>query len=137
MTKLWQKSYNLHEQVEHFEAAQNSLLDLRLIRHDVWGNLAHIAMLKKIGILSEKEHQTLKHALSGILDLEESGDFIISPEDEDVHTSIENHLASVTGLAGKKIHTARSRNDQILMDMRLYGKEQLHAVATRLFACAT
>ncbi|MBV9228396.1 MAG: argininosuccinate lyase [Chloroflexi bacterium] len=134
MTKLWQKGYSLHEKVERFEAGQNSLLDHRLIRHDVWGNLAHIAMLKKIGILSEDEHQTLKAALCDILALEAANEFTIKPSDEDVHTSIENYLAARTGAAGKKIHTARSRNDQVLMDLRLYSKEQLHCVGARLFA---
>ncbi|GAC1459859.1 MAG: argininosuccinate lyase [Ktedonobacteraceae bacterium] len=135
MTKLWQKGYRLNEQIERFEAAQNSLLDARLIRHDVWGSLAHIAMLAHINILTETEHQTLKKALQDILELEEQQEFIIRPSDEDVHTSVENHLAASTGAAGKKIHMARSRNDQVLVDLRLYGKEQLHAVALKLCQC--
>src|SRR6266567_579453 len=122
MTKLWQKGYHLHEQVERFEAAQNSLLDARLIRHDVWGSLAHIAMLTKIGVLTETEHRVLKDALCNILEL----------EDEDFHTCVENFLAANTGSVGKKIHMARSRNDQVLVDLRLYGKEQMHNVVTKL-----
>jgi len=138
MTKLWQKSYAINEQVERYEAAQNSLLDARLIRHDVWGNLAHIAMLKRIGILNEAEHLTLQEALYEVLELDATHKFTILPSDEDVHTSIENYLAGKVGAAGKKIHTARSRNDQVLVDMRLYGKEQLHQVSKRLFAlCST
>ena len=69
MTKLWQKGYQLNEQVERFEAAQNSLLDARLIRHDVWGSLAHIAMLTKIGVLTETEHSDLKDSLCNVLKL--------------------------------------------------------------------
>jgi argininosuccinate lyase len=134
MTKLWQKGYRLNEQVERFEAAQNSLLDNRLIRHDVWGSLAHVAMLHKIGILTEAEQQKLKKALCEILELETSHEFTIQPSDEDVHTSIENYLASVAGAAGKKLHMARSRNDQVLVDVRLYGKEQLHSVGESLCA---
>lgn len=138
MTKLWQKGYDLNEQVERFEAAQNSVLDNRLIRHDVWGSLAHAAMLHHIGILDEQEHQALHEALRGVLELEAAGEFTIKPSDEDVHTSIENHLAAVAGSAGKKIHMARSRNDQVLVDMRLYSKEQLHSVSTKLLAlCET
>ncbi len=133
MTKLWQKGYSLNEQVERFEAAQNSILDSRLIRHDVWGSLAHVAMLQHIGILSETEQQTLKTALCNILELEATHEFTIKPSDEDVHTSIENYLVAKAGTAGKKIHMARSRNDQVLIDMRLYSKEQLHAVAAQLF----
>ncbi len=135
MTKLWQKGYRLNEQIERFEAAQNSLLDARLVRHDVWGSLAHIAMLTHIGILTENEHQTLKKALQDILELEAQHEFIIHASDEDVHTSVENSLAATTGAAGKKIHMARSRNDQVLVDLRLYGKEQLHAVALKLCQC--
>ncbi len=132
MTKLWQKDYQANSKIEHFEAAQNSALDMRLIRHDVWGSLAHAAMLKQIGILTASEFQAIKTGLNDILALEETGEFTISPSDEDVHTSIENYLASTTGAAGKKIHTARSRNDQVLVDLRLYGKEQLLAVADKL-----
>jgi argininosuccinate lyase len=132
MTKLWQKGYRLNEQVERFEAAQNSILDNRLIRHDVWGSLAHVAMLRKIGILTEAEQQKLKKALCDILELEASHGFTIQPSDEDVHTSIENYLASMAGAAGKKLHMARSRNDQVLVDLRLYGKEQLHEVGAKL-----
>ncbi len=132
MTKLWQKSYQLHEQVERYEAAQNSVLDERLIRHDVWGSLAHIAMLQKIGFLSESEHRELKDSLCHVLDMEAAHEFSIALTDEDVHTGIENYLSSVAGTAGKKIHLARSRNDQVLVDMRLYAKEQLHEVARKL-----
>ncbi len=132
MTKLWQKGYRLHEQVERFEAAKNSELDVRLIRQDVWGSLAHIAMLEKIGVLAEPEHRVLKEALCSILQMETAHEFSITLADEDVHTRIENYLVEAAGAAGKKIHLARSRNDQVLVDLRLYGKEQLHQVAVRL-----
>ena len=132
MTKLWQKGYRLNEQVEHFEAAQNSLLDVRLIRHDVWGSLAHIAMLTKIGVLTESEHRVLKDTLCNVLELEATHEFTVTLADEDVHTGVENYLVATAGAAGKKIHMARSRNDQVLVDLRLYGKEQLHSVAANL-----
>ncbi|MEO8971094.1 MAG: argininosuccinate lyase [Ktedonobacteraceae bacterium] len=132
MPRLWQKSYRLNEQVERFEGAQNSALDTRLIRHDVWGSLAHAAMLAHIGVLTETEHTALKDALCNILVLEQAHEFTIAPSDEDVHTSVENYLAATAGVAGKKIHMARSRNDQVLVDLRLYGKEQLHSVAVKL-----
>jgi argininosuccinate lyase len=132
MTKLWQKGYSLNEQVERFEGALNSALDNSLIRHDVWGSLAHAAMLKKIGVLNEAEHTALKQALCNILKLERAKAFTVLPTDEDVHTSVENYLVAEAGAAGKKIHMARSRNDQVLVDLRLYGKEQLHGVADKL-----
>jgi argininosuccinate lyase len=132
MPKLWQKGYRVNEQVEQFEAAQNSALDARLIRHDVWGSLAHAAMLAKIGVLTESEQQALGNALRGILQLEAVHEFTIPLSDEDVHTRVENYLVEAAGEVGKKIHVARSRNDQVLVDLRLYGKEQLHAVAVSL-----
>ncbi len=132
MTKLWQKGYRLNEQVERFEGGQNSTLDTRLIRHDVWGSLAHAAMLAHIGVVSDAEHVALKEALCSILTMAETGEFTISAADEDVHTAVENYLAAATGVAGKNIHVARSRNDQVLVDLRLYGKEQLHDVAGKL-----
>src|SRR5437879_4207551 len=134
MTKLWQKGYNVHSLVEHYEAGLNSKLDMRLIRHDVWGSLAHAAMLRSIEVLTADEHQGLKAALSEILELEATDEFIIQPSDEDVHTSVENYLIAKTGTTGKKIHMARSRNDQVLVDTRLYAKEHLHLVARKLFA---
>lgn len=124
----------MNEKVERYEGAQNSQLDARLVRHDVWGSLAHAAMLHKIGILSQQEFQTLHEALCSILDLDAKKQFQISLSDEDVHTSIENYLSERTGTAGKKVHTARSRNDQVLVDTRLYGKEQLHQISHKLFA---
>jgi argininosuccinate lyase len=128
----------LNEQIERFEAAQNSVLDARLVRHDVWGSLAHAAMLQHIGILSAGEYEALHKALCNILELEADNAFTIQPSDEDVHTSVENYLSVHTGAAGKKIHTARSRNDQVQVDMRLYSKEQLQYVSHKLMTlCAT
>src|SRR5438876_1797444 len=132
MTKLWQKGYQLNDQVERFEAAQNSLLDARLIRHDVWGSLAHVAMLTKIGVLTETEHRVLRGSLCNVLELEGEHVFTVTLEDEDVHTCVENFLAANAGAVGKKIHMARSRNDQVLVDLRLYGKEQIHSEVTKL-----
>ncbi len=132
MTKLWQKDYRLNEQVERFEAAQNSLIDVRLIRHDVWGSLAHIAMLAKIGMLTKSEHRVLKDTLCNVLELDAAHAFTITLEDEDVHTCVENYLVASAGAVGKKIHMARSRNDQVMVDLRLFAKEQLHHVVAKL-----
>ncbi|GCE11446.1 argininosuccinate lyase [Tengunoibacter tsumagoiensis] len=132
MSKLWQKGYSVHQLVERYEAAQNSLLDTRLIRHDVWGSLAHVTMLHHIGALNNEELQELQNAFREVLAQESTHEFTVQPSDEDVHTSIENYLATRTGASGKKIHLARSRNDQVLVDLRLYGKEQLHLIARRL-----
>jgi argininosuccinate lyase len=102
----------------------------RLIRYDVWGSLAHVVMLERMGLLTEEELQTLKQAFHEILQLEAIGAF--------QHISIEKYLIDLTGAVGKKVHMARSRNDQVLVNLRLYGKEQLHAVVKKLFAlCET
>src|SRR6266568_3039510 len=117
MTKIWEKGYQLLAEVERFEAAQNSLLDNRLIRQDVWGSLAHSAMLAKIGILSEEDVKTLHVHLREILQLAEAGEFTVTQADEDVHTRVEMYLTEKAGEAGKNIHTARSRNDQVLVEI--------------------
>lgn len=138
MSKLWQKGYSINASVERFLGARNSQLDNQLIRHDVWGSLAHATMLQHIGILSQDELDALTQALCLILQQAADGTFEIKPADEDVHTSVENFLAEHAGAVGKKIHTARSRNDQVLVDLRLYGKEQLCMVSQKLTAlCET
>lgn len=125
MAKLWKKKYELDKVVEDFTVGDDYLWDMRLIKADVIGNIAHSTMLQKIGILSEEELLTIKKNLISILELHEQGKFIINKEDEDVHTAVENFLTERLGDVGKKIHTARSRNDQILLDVRLYSKERL------------
>lgn len=125
MTKLWQKKYKLNKEIEKFTVGNDFLLDKNLVKYDVYGSIAHAIMLNKIGILSKDELQKLKKVLNEILKLNDKGKFEIKPEDEDVHTAIENYLTKKLGNLGKKIHTARSRNDQVLADIRLYSKEKL------------
>ena len=125
MTKLWQKNYNLDKEIEKFTVGNDYLLDLNLLKYDVYGSIAHAMMLNKIGILNKGELIKLKKALIEILRLNEKNKFEISQEDEDAHTAIENYLIRKLGNIGKKIHTARSRNDQVLVDIRLYSKENL------------
>ena len=121
--KLWQKGYSLNKEIEKFTVGNDYLLDKNLVKYDVCGSIAHAMMLNKIGILSNGELKKLKKELIGIFRLGEK--FQISIEDEDVHTAIENHLTEKLGELGKKIHTARSRNDQVLVDLRLYSKDKL------------
>lgn len=125
MAKLWKKKYELDKTVEDFTVGDDYLNDMKLVKADVIGNIAHSTMLKKIGILSNEELLQIKKNLIEILELHEQGKFIINKEDEDVHTAVENFLTEKLGDIGKKIHTARSRNDQILLDVRLYSKERL------------
>jgi len=132
--KLWQKDYTFDALAESFEARANAVLDQRLARHDIWGSLAHAAMLARIGVLSAGDLDAIRRGLLTLLERAEAGQLTVTTADEDIHTKIENELVALIGEPGKRIHTARSRNDQILVDLRLYGKERLHAIATRLLA---
>jgi argininosuccinate lyase len=134
--KLWQKEYQLNALAERYEIGDDSVLDNRLVPADVWGSMAHAVMLNRIGVLSDGEVDALLKELVHILALHEAGAFALAEGDEDVHTKIENHLTEVTGDAGKKIHTARSRNDQVLVDTRLYTKGELLATMANVIDAA-
>ncbi len=125
MAKLWEKGYELAEEVEKFTVGSDNVLDTKLARYDVYGTMAHAAMLHSIGVLTEKEFLSVHQALVEILDEMERGDFVIRVEDEDVHTAVENRLTAAVSDAGKKIHTGRSRNDQVLVDIRMYSRDSL------------
>ncbi len=125
MTKLWDKGYALDTLVEAFTVGNDPALDQKLIVFDCIGSLAHAAMLCKIGILSTKEWTELQEKLGGIIKLAEAGSFVIQQDDEDVHTAVENALGEV----GKKLHTARSRNDQVALDLRLFAKSEILALS--------
>lgn len=125
--KIWQKtgSQKLNTAVETFTIGVDYLLDTELVPYDVQGSIAHAEMLQKIGILSKKE---LQQAVKGLQTIEKQwkeGRFKIHKDQEDCHSAIEAFLTEHCGDVGKKIHTGRSRNDQILVTLRLYTKEQL------------
>lgn len=129
MKKLWQKSeYGLDPQVEAFETEGDLIMDQKLVRYDCLGSLAHAKGLKKIGLLNSKELSQIEEGLSEIIKLDKQGKFVLELGDEDIHTKIENYLIDKYGEAGKKIHTARSRNDQVLTALRLYSKENLEKI---------
>lgn len=123
--KLWQKNYKINKEVERFTVGEDVILDNELIFPDVLGSIAHAAMLFGINILTKNEFKEIKKSLLKILELEKSGQFVIRDEDEDIHTAVENYLTKTLGKTGKKIHTGRSRNDQVMVDLRLYSKEKL------------
>lgn len=127
--KLWEKGYKLDQLVETFMTGDDPWLDHALILYDCAGSIAHAKMLEKIGILTFEESHQLGEELSRIIQLADKGEFVIKPEDEDVHTAVENALVAKLGDTGKKLHTARSRNDQVLLDMRLYMKNQIRQIA--------
>ncbi len=133
MKKLWQKNkIKLDPIIEAFETESDLVLDQKLIKYDILGSIAHAQILKKIGILSEEEFSQLKKGLAEILSLTEKGKFKLEIGDEDMHTKIENYLIEKYGETGQKIHTARSRNDQVLTAIRLYSKEQLISIQYEL-----
>lgn len=130
--KLWQtrKTVKLHPMMEEFCSGENAELDQELVAYDIAGSVAQAKMLKTIGILSEIELKEILKGLKWILKDYKKGSFSVKTEDEDVHTAVENKLVDLIGEPGKKLHTGRSRNDQILTDLRLYIKDQLIAVET-------
>lgn len=124
-SKLWGRGYELDKQVEEFTVGEDPTLDQQLVRYDCLASIAHAKMLGRIGILEEEEVQRLVKELNDIIALDKQGKFEILREQEDCHTAIENHLTKRLGDLGKKIHAARSRNDQVLTALRLYYKEEL------------
>lgn len=126
MAQLWNKGYNINQEILEFNVGNDHELDQIMLKHDALGSIGHASMLTKIGVLTPTELKKLKKGLKHIITLWEKGAFEVQMEDEDCHTAIENHLVKTLGDLGKKIHTARSRNDQVVTMTRLYTKEQLH-----------
>lgn len=127
--KLWDKGFSTDKKIDLFTVGNDRELDLILAKYDVLGNMAHSKMLQKVGLLSKIELAALEKELKAILKSIEKGEFFIEDTFEDVHSKVEFILTEKLGDIGKKIHTARSRNDQILVDIHLYVKEML--VATK------
>src|SRR5574344_1108683 len=125
MQTLWNKGTSATEIVEDFTVSNDRTLDLKLAKYDVLGSKAHIAMLTKIGLLDASEEQLLQKELSLILNTIEKGNFILEDEAEDIHSQIEILLTRKLGDIGKKIHSGRSRNDQVLVDLKLYMRDEL------------
>lgn len=135
MKKLWQKNkMKLNSLVEAFETKDDLILDQKLIKYDVLGSIAHAKMLFKINILTGEELNKLEQGLNEILKFDKAGEFNLEYGDEDIHTKIENFLTEKYGEVGKKIHTARSRNDQVLTALRLYNKNELEEIQKYLLA---
>jgi len=130
--KLWQKDYDLNSLIESFTVGQDYLLDQELVPFDCLASKAHAQMLGKIGILHATEVTALIKGLDEIMELHARGEFKIEPADEDCHTAIENYLTLKLGELGKKIHTGRSRNDQVLTALRLYYKAQIKLVNSQI-----
>jgi len=126
--KLWDKGFSTDKKIDLFTVGNDRVLDLILAKYDVMGNLAHAQMLHKIGLLSADELTAIKAELEAITIKINDGTFTIESNFEDVHSKIEFLLTEKLGDTGKKIHTARSRNDQVLVDIHLFVKDALKEI---------
>ena len=134
--KLWSKGFEPDRMIEEFTVGRDRELDLRLARYDVQGSMAHIRMLESIGLLKKDELDLLIEALEDIADVIERGDFVIEEGVEDVHSEVEFMLTARLGDIGKKIHSGRSRNDPVLVDLKLFMRDEIRHIAeavNRLF----
>jgi argininosuccinate lyase len=123
--KLWDKGFSIDQQIENFTVGNDREIDIHIAKYDVQASLAHAIMLESIGIITANELSDLKRGLQKLASDIENGTFVIEPSFEDVHSKIEWELTDKLGEVGKKIHTARSRNDQVLVSLQLYYKENL------------
>jgi len=126
--KLWQKDKTALAEVEQFTVGQDQVLDMNLAPFDVLGSLAHIRMLESIGLLTVEELQVLSAELRAIYHRIESGDFQVEAGVEDIHSQVELELTRKLGDVGKKIHSGRSRNDQVLVDVKLYLRHEIREI---------
>lgn len=127
--QLWNKGFEPNDIIEKFTVGQDRNLDLKLAKYDVIGSLAHIKMLQSIGLLTSEELELLTTELKDILSSIEKGDFSIEDDVEDIHSMIEFLLTRKLGDIGKKIHSGRSRNDQVLVDLKLYMRDELKDIS--------
>ena len=128
--KLWEKNVQVDQEVDRFTVGKDREMDLYLAKYDVLGSMAHITMLERIGLLTAEELQTLLAALREIYKVADSGKFVIEDGIEDVHSQVELMLTRSLGDMGKKIHSGRSRNDQVLLDLKLFTRAQIQALVT-------
>ena len=126
--KLWDKGFSIDKKIEQFTVGNDREIDLHIAKYDVQASLAHAIMLESIGIITSEELQKLKSGLRVIAETIENRTFVIEDSFEDVHSKIEFELTKTLGEVGKKIHTARSRNDQVLVALQLYYKENLQII---------
>lgn len=126
--KLWEKNFEVNKEIERFTVGRDRELDLYLAKYDVLGSMAHITMLESIGLLGKDELPVLLEELKKIYAMCEQGDFVIEEGVEDVHSQVELMLTRELGDMGKKIHSGRSRNDQVLVDLKLFTRHALKEI---------
>lgn len=128
MSKIWNKGFDADKAVLNFTVGKDRELDLRLVKYDILGSLAHIKMLTKIGLMQADEEKLLRAELKNILKEVEKGNFFLDEDAEDIHSQIESMLIRKLGEIGKKIHSGRSRNDQVLVDLKLFLKDEILSI---------
>ena len=126
--KLWEKNFEVNKEIERFTVGRDREMDMYLAKYDVLGSMAHITMLESIGLLEKDELAKLLAELRHIYQLCEDGKFTIEKDVEDVHSEVELMLTRKLGDMGKKIHSGRSRNDQVLVDLKLFTRHELMVV---------
>ena len=127
--KLWNKGFEPDKAIERYTVGNDQVLDLRLAQYDIEGSMAHIKMLETIGLLEKSELEQLLVVLSELLEEAKNGNFVIEEGVEDVHSQVELMLTRKLGDVGKKIHSGRSRNDQVLVDLKLFMRDELRDIA--------
>ena len=127
--KLWEKNFEVNKEIERFTVGRDREMDLYLAKYDVLGSMAHITMLQSIGLLEADELAQLLAELKNIYAEAESGNFVIEDGVEDVHSQVEMLLTRKLGDMGKKIHSGRARNDQVLVDLKLFTRDELRHIA--------
>ena len=125
MDKLWTKNVQMTDEIEKFTVGRDREMDIYLAKYDVMGSMAHVTMLESIGLIGKEELPVLLDALKEIYRTAERGEFVIEEGVEDVHSQVELMLTRQLGDLGKKIHSGRSRNDQVLVDLKLFIRDQL------------
>lgn len=128
-SKLWEKNFEINKEIERFTVGRDREMDMYLAKYDVLGSMAHITMLESIGLLEKDELDRLLAELKGIYATCESGEFAIEDGVEDVHSQVELMLTRRLGDMGKKIHSGRSRNDQVLVDLKLFIRNEIKEIA--------
>lgn len=128
-SKLWEKNFEINKEIERFTVGRDREMDMYLAKYDVLGSMAHITMLETIGLLEKDELDRLLAELKGIYATCESGEFAIEDGVEDVHSQVELMLTRRLGDMGKKIHSGRSRNDQVLVDLKLFIRNEIKEIA--------
>jgi len=134
MSKLWQKNNKVSELVEKFTIGNDQAMDMYLAPYDVLGSIAHTTMLAEVGLLTAAEQIAIKKALVAIYEKIQAGTFSLAPGVEDIHSQVEILLTEALGDAGKKIHSARSRNDQVLVDIKLFLRAEIISVTESVYS---